>query len=284
MEEKISFGYIPEQYSKMEGSRIVIIPVAYDGTSTWIKGAAKGPEAIIDASANLELYDIETDSQVYLQGIFTDRIIESQGSVKEIIDAVYETVDYHLRKDKFPIVIGGEHSISAGAIKAFVEHYDDLVVLQLDAHADLREEYQGSKFNHACVMARVKELCPVVQVGIRSMDVSEKDSFNKNDVFFADDIHNNNDWIKKVTGKLPSNIYVTIDLDVFDPSIMPSTGTPEPGGLLWYDVLLLLKTLCIKRNVVGFDVVELCPNTSNKAPDFLAAKLIYKFLSYKFGG
>jgi agmatinase len=132
-------------------------------------------------------------------------------------------------------------------------------------------------------MARVKEYCPIVQVGIRSMDISEKDSFNKNDVFFADDIYDKKDWIEKVADRLSGNVYVTIDLDVFDPSIMPSTGTPEPGGLLWYDVLLLLKVLCGKRNVVGFDVVELCPDTRNKAPDFLAAKLIYKFLSYKFG-
>jgi agmatinase len=284
MEETINFGYIPEQYSNLDNSRIVIIPVAYDGTSTWVRGASKGPEAIIDASANLELYDIETDSQVYTQGIFTEHKIEAEATVAQIIDAVFETVHYHLQKDRFPIVVGGEHSVSIGAVKACAAHYEDLTVLQLDAHVDLRDEYQGSKYNHACVMARVKEICPIVQVGIRSMDVSEKDSLNKNNVFFADDIYDKKDWIEKVTDRLSENVYVTIDLDVFDPSIMPSTGTPEPGGLLWYDVLLLLKTLCDKRNVVGFDVVELCPNIHNKSPDFLAAKLIYKFLSYKFGG
>jgi agmatinase len=152
----------------------------------------------------------------------------------------------------------------------------------LDAHSDLREEYNGSKYNHACVMARIKELCPVVQVGIRSMDYSEKKSMDTSRVFFAEDIHNNTDWIKKVISKLSENVYITIDLDVFDPSIMPSTGTPEPGGLSWYDVLALLKAVAAKKNIVGFDVVELCPSEENKAPDFLAAKLIYKLLSYKF--
>ena len=283
MEETINFGYIPEQYSNLENSRIVIIPVAYDGTSTWIRGASKGPEVIIDASANLELYDIETDSQIYTQGIFTEHTIEAEATVTEIIDAVYSTVHYHLEKDKFPVVVGGEHSVSIGAIKAFATKYDELTVLQLDAHADLREEYQGSKYNHACVMARVKEYCPIVQVGIRSMDVSEKDSLKKNDVFFAKDIQSDGDWMTRAIYCLSKNVYVTIDLDVFDPSIMPSTGTPEPGGLLWYEVMEFIRILCGQKNVVGFDVVELCPDSRNKSPDFLAAKLIYKFLSYKFG-
>ena len=283
MEETINFGYIPEQYSKMENSRIVIIPVAYDGTSTWIRGASKGPEAIIDASANLELYDIETDSQVYLQGIFTEHTIEAEATVAEIIGAVHEIVRYHLQKDRFPVLVGGEHSVSIGAVRAYASHYEDLTVLQLDAHVDLRDEYQGSKYNHACVMARVKELCPIVQVGIRSMDFSEKDSLNKNDVFFAKDIQSDGDWMTRAIYCLSKNVYVTIDLDVFDPSIMPSTGTPEPGGLLWYEVMEFIRSLCGQRNVVGFDVVELCPDSRNKAPDFFAAKLIYKFLSYKFG-
>jgi agmatinase len=190
---------------------------------------------------------------------------------------------YYLDKGKFIIVIGGEHSVSIGSIQAHAEKYDDLTVLQLDAHTDLRDEYHDSKYNHACVMARVKEKCPIVQVGIRSMDASEKDSIDSSRTFFAKDIYNNTDWIKQVISKLTDNVYVTIDLDVFDPSIMPSTGTPEPGGLLWYDVLMLLKNISKKKNIVGFDVVELCPESHNRAPDFLAAKLIYKFLSYKFG-
>jgi agmatinase len=283
MKDAINFGYLPEEYSDADKSGIVIILVAYDGTSTWVKGADKGPAAIIEASANMELYDIETDSEVYKQGIFTETPIEGEISTTEMVEAVADNVKYYLDKGKFTIVIGGEHSVNIGSVKAHAKKYADLTVLQLDAHADLRNEYNGSKYNHACVMARAKEVCPIVQVGIRSMDVSEKDFMDSSRIFFAKDIHNNTDWIKKVISKLSDNVYVTIDLDVFDPSIMPSTGTPEPGGLLWYNVLALLKTVSNKKNIVGFDVVELCPDGRNKAPDFLAAKLIYKLLSYKFG-
>ncbi|MBN1393102.1 MAG: agmatinase [Sedimentisphaerales bacterium] len=282
MEETINFGYLPEEHSNPENAGIVIIPVAYDGTSTWLKGADNGPAAILEASANMELYDIETDSEVYRKGIFTEGIIGGEISTKEMVDIVTETTKYYLERNKFAVVIGGEHSVSIGAIKAYAEKYDNLTVLQLDAHSDLREEYNGSKFNHACVMARAKEHCPIVQVGIRSMDYSEKKSMDTSRTFFAKDIYDNMDWIKKVISKLSDSVYITIDLDVFDPSIMPSTGTPEPGGLMWYDVLALLKAVSAKKNIVGFDVVELCPGQENKAPDFLAAKLIYKLLSYKF--
>jgi len=283
MKETINFGYLPEEYSDPENAHIVIIPVAYDGTSTWIKGADKGPAAIIEASANMELYDIETHSEVYKKGIYTEDAITGGITTREMIEATNGTVQYYLEKNKFTVVIGGEHSVSIGSVKAHAKHYANLTVLQLDAHADLRKEYNGSIYNHACVMARIKESCPVVQVGIRSMDSLEKDSMDKTRTFFAEDIYNNTDWIKKVISNLSDNVYITIDLDVFDPSIMPSTGTPEPGGLLWYDVLALLKAVSDKKNIVGFDVVELCPDDRNKAPDFMAAKLIYKLLSYKFG-
>ncbi len=284
MKERLNFGYPPQEYSEAENAEIVIIPVAYDGTSTWIKGADKGPAAMIEASANMELYDIETDSEVYKKGIFTEETTGGDITTAEMIDAVNGTAEYYLENNKFVVVIGGEHSVSIGSIKAHSKHFQNLTVLQLDAHADLRDEYNGSKYNHACVMARTKELCPIVQVGIRSMDSSEKESMDKTGVFFAKDIHNKTDWIKKVVSKLSENVYITIDLDVFDPSIMPSTGTPEPGGLLWYDVLELLKTVSENKNIVGFDVVELCPDDRNTAPDFMAAKLIYKLLSYKFRG
>lgn len=284
MKDAINFGYLPEQYSNSENSGIVIIPVAYDGTSTWMKGADEGPAAICEASANMELYDIETDSEVYRRGIFTERAIGGEISTRGMIDAVHEAARYYIEKDKFTVVIGGEHTVSIGSIKAHVERHPDLTVLQLDAHADLRDEYNGSKYNHACVMARAKEFCPIVQVGIRSMDSSEKERMDGSRVFFAEKIRTRTDWIVNVVSKLSSNVYVTMDLDVLDPSIMPSTGTPEPGGLSWYDVLELLKAVNEKKNVVGFDVVELCPDDRNKSPDFLAAKLIYKTLSYKFRG
>jgi len=284
MKQGLNFGYLPEEYSNPDNAKIVIIPVTYDGTSTWGKGADKGPEAIIESSANMELYDIETDFEVYKKGIFTDQLVGDLSFPEDVVELLTGKVQYYIEEGKFVVVIGGEHSVSIGSIKAHNEKYENLGVLQLDAHLDLRDEYNGSKYNHACVMARAKELCPVVQVGIRSMDSSEKQFANKENIFFAKDIYNKSDWIGKVVSQLSEKVYITIDLDVFDPSIMPSTGTPEPGGLLWYDVLGLLRSVFKQKEVVGFDVAELCPDARNKAPDFLAAKLIYKLLSYKFGG
>jgi len=282
IKRKVSYLELLPEYSNKERSKIVIIPVPYDGTSTWIKGSDKGPDALMDASANLELYDIETDSEVYKNGIFTEDPIKESSSPEDMIESVYSKVTVNLKKNKFIVVIGGEHSVSIGAVKSFAEKYKDLNVLQLDAHADLRQEYNGSKNNHACVIARIREICPIVQVGIRSMDVSEKKYIDNDKIFFAEDLQGDDDWIDNVVTKLSRNVYLTLDLDVFDPSIMPSTGTPEPGGLLWYTVLKLLKKVIEKRNIVGFDVTELCPNENNRSPDFMAAKLIYKILSYRF--
>jgi agmatinase len=282
MRQITNYGDLPQQYSSLQNAGIVVLPAPYDRTSTWLKGADKGPAAIIEASGNMELYDIETDSEVYKKGIFTDAPLDVNVSPEALVEKVRQKVRSLLDDKKFVVVIGGEHSVSTGSVMAHCEKYKDISVLQLDAHSDLRDEYEGSKFNHACVMARIKELCPVVQVGIRSMDISEKESIEPGRVFFAEDIYNRTDWVDDAVGKLSRKVYITIDLDVFDPSIMPSTGTPEPGGLLWYDILKMLKAVCQQREVVGFDVVELCPNKDNKAPDFLAAKLIYKLLSYKF--
>ena len=282
MTEETNYGFLEEKYSDFDSSEIVIVPVCYDETSTWIKGADKGPEAIIEASGNMELYDIETDSEVYKKGIFTDTPIENAESPADMIERVRGRVEDFIGAGKFTVVVGGEHSVSIGAIKAHVQSYADTTVVQLDAHADLQETYNGSKYNHACVMARVKEMCPFVQVGTRSMDISEKAGMDSGRVVWASDVGTDKKWIKKLISNLSKNVYITIDVDVFDPSIMPSTGTPEPGGLLWYDVLELLRNICAARNVTGFDVVELCPNSNDRAPDFLVAKLIYKFLSYKF--
>lgn len=284
MTETAKFGALPREYCEEGRSRIVVVPVPYDGTSTWVKGADRGPAAIIHASANMELYDIETDSQVYQHGIFTDEAIAPDVPPAEMVETVGQRVREHLAKNKFVVLAGGEHSVSIGAVQAHAHQYPGMSVLQLDAHSDLREEYEGSRYNHACVMARVRELCPIVQVGIRSMDACERPAIEAGRVFFAEDIHGGTGWIDEVVARLTEQVYVTIDLDVFDPSIMPSTGTPEPGGLLWYDVLALMKTVCRRRTVVGFDVVEMCPVKSNWAPDFLAAKLIYKILSYRFQG
>jgi len=283
MGQTANFGDLPEEYSALENARVVVIPVPFDRTSTWLKGADKGPAAIIEASAHMELYDIETDSEVYKKGIFTAEPLDGQQLPEDMVEMVAEQVQKYLENDKFVVVVGGEHSISIGSARAHVAKNAGITVLQLDAHSDLRDEYKGSRYNHACAMARIAELCPIVQVGIRSMDSSEKKALDTSRVIFAREISTNKSWVEKVLSKLSEKVYITIDLDVFDPSIMPSTGTPEPGGLLWYDVLGLMRTVFENRNVVGFDIVELCPDERNKAPDFLAAKLIYKLLGYKLG-
>ena len=273
------FGDLPSDFYDEANSKIVVIPVPYDGTSTWIKGADNGPAKLIEASANMELYDIETDSEVYDKGIFTDRPVTEKKSPESMTEAVRQRVEGYIKQGKFVVVIGGEHSVSVGAAKAHAGSHNDMAVLQLDAHTDLREEYHGSKYNHACTMTRIKEFCPIVQAGIRSMDKSE--TGKSNNIFYAENMRNDRKWMDKVISKLPRNVYLTLDLDVFDPSVMPSTGTPEPGGLLWYDILDLLRKVIEKRNLVGFDVVELCPD-HNKHSAFTAAKLIYKIMSYKF--
>lgn len=280
--EEINFGNLPEEYSDYTDSRVLILPVAYDRTSTWVKGADLGPEAIIEASANVELYDMEIDAEPYRAGICTDKIMHLDFGPREMVRIVRETVADYLQDGKFVVTLGGEHSVSIGAIQAHHKVYPDLTVLQLDAHADLRSQYEGSEYNHACVMARVAEICPFAQVGIRSMEMGEKDAMDVANTFFASDIVGRSDWYEDVVNRLGDNVYITLDLDVFDPSIMPSTGTPEPGGLGWYEVLALLKKVVEMKNLVGFDIVELCPNSDNRAPDFLAAKLVYKILAYKF--
>lgn len=277
-----NFGGLPGQYSSQAQAAIVVIPVPYDGTSTWVKGAARGPAAILAASANMELYDIATDSPLYKLGIYTAPPVETNDTPENMVQAVYETSLSHLKQSKFPVLIGGEHSVSIGAIKASFESFDKLTVLQLDAHADMRDEYQGSKFNHACVMARVKEMGPFVQVGVRSMSRRETAMIDPSRIYYADDIMNSSIWMDRVVEQLTDNVYITIDLDAFDPSIMPSTATPEPGGLAWYPVVRLLEKVARHKRVIGFDVVELCPNSHNKAPDFLAAKLVYQILSNIF--
>lgn len=278
----MNYGDLPKEYSEFENSKIVILPVPYDGTSTWGKGADKGPNAIIEASTHMELYDIETESEVYSNGIFTADPITESSSPESMTEAVKKKVKELVKKNKFVVTLGGEHSISIGAAQAHIENFKNLTILQFDAHSDLRDEYEGSKFNHACVMARLKEDAPIVQVGIRSMDIGELKNMNKKRVFFAENIWNDKMWINKLLTLIAPNVYITIDLDVFDPSIMPATGTPEPGGMLWYEFLRVIKKVIRRKKLVGFDVVELCPNPNHPSSDFLAAKLIYKILSYKF--
>jgi agmatinase len=278
----INYGGLETEFSKPESSKIVILPVPYDETSTWGKGADNGPNAILEASANMELYDIETDSEVYRHGIFTAPPVTEKSSPENMVNAVEKVAEEYIRQGKFIVGIGGEHSVTTGFVRAYAKHTKKLSVLQIDAHTDLRPEYEGSPYSHASVMSRVSEICPFVQVGIRSMDTIEKPFLKRENLFLAEDIHNNDEWMDKAIAGISENVFITIDLDAFDPSIMPSTGTPEPGGLLWYQVVRFLKKVIAQRNVVGFDVVELAPVNSNKSPDFLASKLIYKLLSYQF--
>ncbi|CAM1334938.1 agmatinase [Tenacibaculum aestuariivivum] len=282
MKNNTTYAGIPENYAKLETANIVLIPVPYDGTSTWQKGADKGPEAFLKASENMELYDIETDSEVYKEGIYLADAILENSSPENMVEAVHQATKKYINKNKFVTLFGGEHSISIGTIRAFNECFDNLTVLHIDAHADLRKQYQGSSCNHACAVYEASQNTNLVQVGIRSMDASEKTAMNMDKTFFAHDMAVNEYWMDNVIEQLTGNVFITFDLDALDPSIMPSTGTPEPGGLFYYETLEFLKRVFDERTVVGFDIVELCPNETEKSSDFLAAKLYYKMLSYKF--
>ena len=277
-----NYGGLPEEYTLYNSSDIIVIPVPYDGTSTWIKGAEQGPGALLEASANMELYDIETDSEVYLRGIHTTEIVTTNEGPEVLAPLVKKAMLSAFNDKKFPVLIGGEHSVSIGAFQAAGEKFQDLTILQLDAHSDLRTEYEDSRYNHACVMARAQEIAPVVQVGIRSMCVEEKENMDTSRVFWGYQIRNNKTWMEDAIGLLSENVYITIDLDVFDPAYVPATGTPEPGGMDYPTVIEFLKKVNETKNIIGFDVVELCPIPGNPGSDFLATKLIYQLLSMKF--
>ena len=279
-----TYAGIPQKYAGLETSKIVLIPVPFDGTSTWQKGADKGPEAFLDASENMELYDIETESEVYKQGIYLAEPIDEKSSPEAVVEKVHATVKDYILRNKFVTIFGGEHSISIGTIRAFNECFDNLTVLHIDAHADLRKEYEGSKCNHACAVYEASQTTNLLQVGIRSMDVAETTVMDREKTWFAHEMVTDEYWMDNVLEAMGDNVFITFDLDAFDPSIMPSTGTPEPGGLLWYETMDFLRQVFAEKNVVGFDIVELCPRPEEKSSDFLAAKLYYKMLSYKFEG
>jgi agmatinase len=277
-----NYGGLPEEFTDYKKAQVAIVPVPFDLTASWISGTSHGPKALIEASGYMELYDIETGSEVHRKGIFTDSNIEAKNT-NELNQKVYDRVKAHINAKKFVVTIGGEHSISYGAAKAHVEAFSNLSILHLDAHTDRREEFEDNKFSHACTLRRISELNnDIVSVGIRSLDISELQYLDAKKVFYAEKIFHSMNWDDEVINLLQPNVYLTFDLDVFDPAIMPSTGTPEPGGMYWYQVLNMLKKVIQSRNLVGCDIVELSPEEHNKAPDFLAAKLIYKILSYKF--
>jgi agmatinase len=278
-----NFCGLQSDWSAWDKSRVVIIPVPYDLTTTYMPGTRLGPHAIIKASMQVELFDDELEQETAAIGIHTlpELEVDTSGPAG-MIDRVAAAAQQVISAGKFPVMLGGEHSVTLGMIRALLKTHPDMGVLQLDAHADLRDSYLGSPYNHACVAKRIQELCPLVQAGIRNMSAEEFSFLSHAQVKSCSARHmqGNTDWVAKIIENLPQKIYITIDLDVFDPSIMPAVGTPEPGGLGWYEVLNLLRTVCRKRQIVGCDIVELCPQPMNPGPDFLAAKLCYKLLGY----
>ncbi len=270
-----------EEFAQLENAKNTLLTVHYDATSTFQKGADLGPQAIIDASDSIELYDIDTDSEAYLAGIYTDRFAYDFSTPNTMVNGVYQRVQHFLSQEKYVALLGGEHSISIGAIRAMSEKFENLSVLQIDAHADLREDYHDSPYNHACVMRRAQEVAEVVQVGIRSVCAEEKDFIVPENIFYAHQIRKEDDarWQNNVVKRLNENVYLTIDLDGLDPSVLPATGTPLPGGLQWYQLLDLIEKVIQEKNVVGFDIVELCPQPHDKSSDVLAAILVYKIIS-----
>ena len=277
-----NFLGLPDKLTRFEKSEFVILPVPYEQTTTYQTGTQRAPDAIIAASQEVETFDDELNFEPCQAGICTLDDLETSEDSERMLEKIHHTTLSLIGTGKKVVMIGGEHTISIGAVKAFKERYPDLSVLQLDAHADLRDTYQKNRYSHACVMRRIGEICPFVGVGIRNVSKEEHEFIQQNetDIFFDRDLSNLDGWYEAALGRLGPNVYLTLDLDAFDPSIMPSVGTPEPGGLSWYETIDFLKVLMEGKNLVGFDVVELCPIPGLVAPDFLAARLIYKIISY----
>ena len=287
---KKNFLAIEKEFSSYENSKVVILSAPYEKTTSYGKGTAKGPGAILEASHYVEFFDEETEKEVCFDiGIAAIEPMKfGKLSGKKALELIYRNVDEHIKNGKFVITLGGEHSISTAPIQAHYDNYPELSILHFDAHSDLREEYEGSKYSHASFAARVSEFTTnITQVGIRAQCKEEFEFIKANGIntFYAFQMRNegfDSNLIEKILGKLKKNVYITFDVDYFDPSIMPSTGTPEPNGFYWDETMRLLKKVCADRNLVGFDVVELAPQKNYTFPDFLTAKLIYKILNYKF--
>jgi len=283
----MNFGGIDEEeFSGFDNARIIVWPISYEGTVSYGGGTGKGAAAIIDASRNMELYDEETDAEVYKLGIHTVAESPSLDEPGPMMDSLYERATELIASKKFVTMIGGEQSVSAPVIRAHAESYENLSVLQIDAHADLRDTYDGTPYSHASIMARVvKDLrIPAVQVGIRSISVDEARALDglPTRIFWAKDIVGRDDWWDDAVEGLTENVYLTIDIDGLDPSLVSATGTPEPGGLGWYETVGLIRTLARKRNVVGMDLTEYSYVEGQNASAFLCAKLIYKTLAFVF--
>ncbi len=278
-----NFGDIEREFSDFEKSRVIILPVPYEATTTYRKGTKEGPQAIIDASRNMELYDEELDCEPYKVGIHTlKESKEGFDSPQKMIKALANKTQGLFSLGKLVIALGGEHTITLGMVEGLRRAEKDFSILVLDAHADLRDSYEGTKYSHACVTRRLIEKNRIVQVGIRSLCRKEADFIKEKNLklFYAKDIVGREEWMKEAISRLSDKIYLSIDLDFLDPSIMPAVGTPEPGGLGWYETLKFLRLLSQKKKILGIDVVELCPGPQDIPSSFTAAKLIYKLIAY----
>ena len=290
LSKKNNFLGIGSKFSSYDNSRIVILPIPYEKTVSYGKGTLLGPLKILEASHFVEFYDEEMNRELCFElGISTLNKLEINNiSSKKALLKIYKKVLKLLDDGKFVVSLGGEHTISQAPIKAYYERFNNLSILQIDAHSDLRQIYEGNKYSHACVMARVAEFTKDIhQAGIRAQDIAEAEFIQNNKIktYYMRDIregkHTKN-WQKKIAENLNENVYITFDVDGFDPAVIPATGTPEPGGLFWDEIMKLIKLIGKTKNIVGFDVVELAPSKCQKASDFTAAKLVYKMLNYAF--
>jgi agmatinase len=280
------FGGTTPTTTDFENARVVILPVPLDRTTSYVAGTRNGPHEILVASSHMELWDEETETDVHSIGIFTLPEMDFPfGTIDEVMREIRRIASELVTRGKFPFMLGGEHSITGPVVAALAEKHPGLSVLQIDAHADLRDTYMGSPHNHACVMRRVLKYARATQVGIRSLSPEEAAAISTlpTEIFYDFNMRQDGDWIDRVVDSLGETVYITIDCDGMDPAIMPAVGTPEPGGLTWYETLALLRRVIESRRVVGCDLVELCPMPGNVAPNFLCAKLVYKILSYRFG-
>lgn len=272
-----------------EKSKVVIQQLPYEHTSSYLSGSAKGPEAIIKASEFVECYDEETEREIVNKvGIATLPAVDFTGKVNEDAVNLIEAETSSLLKDnKFVISLGAEHTVTYGIVKAFSRKYSNLTVLQIDAHSDLRSTYHDNKYSHACVMARIHEMgLTICQAGIRAQCKEEAELIKSADnihTFYAHQIRKNPLWIEELIFPMSNNVYITIDADGFDPSVIPAVGTAEPNGLFWTETTELLKAVCRERNVVGFDIVECAPQQGSIISEYTLAKLAYKLIGYRFG-
>ncbi|MBM3925690.1 MAG: agmatinase [SAR202 cluster bacterium] len=272
----------PEQ-SDLRKARAVVLPVPYDSTTSYRTGSRYGPMAIIQASGTLEDYDQELDLDVASLGIHTTPFLEPHmAGPAQMVERIQHVVQQYASTGKIVAVLGGEHTVTVGAVRAMASLYEDLSVLYLDAHGDLRASYMDTPYSHATAARRVREMCPVVQVGVRSISLEERDFIKKGGAatFFWDAQSPSLPKINDVLKHLSPTVYVSVDLDSLDPSIMSAVGTPEPGGMTWAHMTGLLKDVARQRRIVGFDVTELSPEEGPNACSYTAAKLVYKLIAY----